>query len=222
MRALTATLAAALLAAAPAHAQDEPEPRAITVAGAATIRVVNDTAGFTTGVEVRRATARAALREASRRMSSVLAAIRRGGVADADVRTSRVGVHRVKRRGVVSYAAVNTVSVTVRAIATTGAVIDAAVRSGANVVSGPRFWRADTRDLYRRALVAALRNARAKAEALAADSGATLGPVQRIAESGVDVVYEEASSDAQGAVGAPVRSGRTRVTAELTAVFAIA
>ena len=175
---------------------------------------------------MRRSTPGAALRSASATMRRVLAALGRQDIADKDIRTQRVGVHRTVRRfdgrRLVTYVATNTVFVTVRAIKRTGAAIDAAVAAGATRVSGPSFWRASTRDLYRRALVLALHKARDKAEALAADSGTTLGEVLSIAESGADVrVYADRDSSGAGSAApeTPIATGRTRVTADLTAVF---
>lgn len=227
MRSIGLTLTLACLAglgASSAHAQETTDRRTISVTGSATVTAANDTAGFTTGVDVRRSTPGAALRSASATMRRVLAALEALGIADEDIRTQRVGVDRIVRRAggrrITAYEAVNTVFVTVRAIRRTGAAIDAAVAAGATRVSGPSFWRASTRDLYRRALVLALRKARGKAAALAADAGTTLGEVLRIAESGAEVV-PYASSDSIGASAAPIEPGRTRVTAGLTAVFAM-
>jgi uncharacterized protein YggE len=158
-------------------------------------------------------------------MRRVIAAIEAGGVAARDIKTQHVGVQRsVRRHHPVSYIATNSVSVVVHAIRTTGAVIDAAVGAGATRVSGPSFWRSRTADLYQQALIAALHKARAKAQALAADSGATLGDVQSIIESGAQV---QSLGDSNASIKAPspstpVQPGRSTVTADLTAVFAIA
>jgi len=216
-----AAAGAALVCALPAAAADDPPQRTISVTGNAALTAANDTAGFTTGVVVRRSGPAEALRAASARMSRVLGALTAEGVARRDVRTGRVGVNRVTRRHVVAYVATNTVFVTVRAIQHTGTVIDAAVGAGATRLSGPSFWRSSTRDLYQRALVAALRKARAKAEALAAEAGATLGPVQTIAEGDVaDYSYGGAVGDAVSPkVPAPVRPGKTKVTADVSVVY---
>lgn len=224
---LTLTLACvAGLGASPARAQDDADRRTISVTGNAAVTAANDTAGFTTGVDARRSSPGAALSSASSTMRRVLAAIRGEEVADSDIRTRRVGVHRSIRRvggrRIVTYVATNTVFVTVRDLKRTGATIDAAVDAGATRVSGPSFWRASTRDLYRRALVLALHKARDKAQALAADSGTTLGEVLSITESGA-VVHQYTLSDSSGASApaTPIEPGRTRVTADLTAVFAM-
>jgi uncharacterized protein YggE len=157
----------------------------------------------------------------------VIAALQSGGIAVRDIRTESVGVRRVVRRlhhrRLVSYVASNSVSVIVRSVQRTGTLIDAAVGAGATRVSGPSFWRSRTADLYQEALVRALHKARGKAQALATESGETLGAVQRIGESGADVqAFEDSASAKAPAPGTPVQPGHTTVTADLTAVFAIA
>jgi uncharacterized protein YggE len=151
-------------------------------------------------------------------MQRVLDALAAQGVARRDVRTEHVGVARVSRHHVVAYVSTNSVFVTVRAIQRTGSVIAAAVRAGANRLSGPSFWRSSTKDLYQQALIAALRKARAKAEALAAEAGATLGAVQTITEGDV-AAYSYDSSGASAKAPAPVRPGRTKVTADISVVY---
>lgn len=225
MSKLIATLVASAAAASPALAQDEDDRRSISVFGSAGVTVVNDTAGFSTGVSERRSTPNLALRAASLEMQQVLGALRRAGVSDADLRTTNVSVRRVYRDGEpAGHLATQSVAVTVRAIDTTGGVMDAAVQAGADRLSGPRFWAADTSGLYRQALAGALRRARDKAQALAAESGASLGEVLSISESGADVVHLPASAESApggGAKDVTVRPGRSRVRAELTAVFAL-
>ena len=79
------------------------------VNGTAAVSAPNDTAGFTTGVDVRRSTAGDALRSASAVMRRVIAAIEARGVAAKDIRTQHVGVHRsvLRRhhRSIVTYVA---------------------------------------------------------------------------------------------------------------------
>lgn len=210
----------ALVAAAPAAADDQ---RTITVSGASSLTIANDTAGFVTGVTARRSSPGAALRSASAATSRVLHALEAAGVAAGDLRTDDVAVHAVRRHHLVLYVASEAVHVVVRNVTSTGAVIDAAVRAGATRMSGLTFWRSRSADVYRQALVAALRNARAKAQALAQDSNATLGEVVSIDESGVES-YPLDSAGAGTAAPAPkvpTRPGRTKVTATLTAVYAL-
>jgi uncharacterized protein YggE len=63
-----------------------------------------------------------------------------------------------------------------------GGLIDAAVNAGANGVYGPVFSRSDRDKLYRDALKDSLKDAKAKAEALAAGAGLTLGEIKSVTE----------------------------------------
>jgi uncharacterized protein YggE len=223
MNILRMAVVAALVAAAPAAAADS-QQRTITVSGTSSLTVVNDTAGFVTGVTVRRSSPGVALRSASAATSRVLHALEAAGVAAGDLRTDDVSVHAVRRHHVLVYVASNLVHVVVRKVTSTGAVIDAAVNAGATRLSGLTFWRSRSADVYRQALVAALRNARGKAQALAQDSNATLGDVQSIEESTVDTYNSSESASAGTGLPSPrtpTHAGRTKVTATLTAVFAL-
>ena len=76
------------------------------------------------------------------------------------------------------YIATNSVSASVT-YAAAGATIDAAVDAGANQVYGPSPLLGDTDALYKKALAAAVANARDHAEALAEAAGAKLGAGDR-------------------------------------------
>ena len=167
-----------------AHGSSGASGRTVTVEGTATTRGVPDTAVFTFGLETEAATAKAALADNGGRMRRVIAALLRAGVAREDIQTQDVSVYpRQNDNGdVVGYSANGSVAATVRRLAKAGAVVDAAVSGGATETSGPQFNRSGT-GLTQEALREAFSNARAKAEALAGEAGATLGDVRRIEEN---------------------------------------
>jgi uncharacterized protein YggE len=116
----------------------------------------------------------------------------------------------------------------VRDVSRTGAVVDAAVAAGAASVEGPRFFIEDPNAALHRALVAAFRDARTKATALAAEAGLTLGQAVSIRESTFvpaesDVIgFDEDSGGGGGGgrrVAAPTEPGRTRVFGTVFVVF---
>jgi uncharacterized protein len=113
---------------------------------------------------------------------------------------------------------------TVRDISKAGAVIDAAVAAGANQVYGPTLRVSDTREQYRIAAEEALDDARARAEALAAKAGLTLGGPVAIVEAGMPTpVYDARTlAAAEAADSVPVEPGVENVTATLTVTFSIA
>ena len=141
-----------------------------------------------------------------------------------DVQTSSVSLSpRYSQNGedIVGYTASNTVNATIRSVSRSGAVIDAAVGAGANQVYGPTFTRSDEAVLYRRALSAAVANARRKAQTLAGAAKVRLGPVRSIVESSVGPIpiAEKAAADA---VGTPIEPGTQRIEASVTVEFASA
>jgi uncharacterized protein YggE len=215
--------AAAVAVARPSSAHGGPtvSGRMVTVVGTATTRAVPNTALFTFGLETEAATANAALADNGGRMRRVIAALLRTGVAKDDIQTQDVSVYpRQNDNGeVVGYSANGSVAATVRRLVRAGAVVDAAVGAGATETSGPQFSRSGT-ELTREALREAFSNARAKAETLAGEAGATLGEVRRIEENAQapePVPLYRAALDA----GTPIEPGTQQSQATVTVTFSL-
>src|SRR5207253_2031918 len=98
--------------------------------------------------------------------------------------------------------------------------IDAAVGAGANQVSGPNLLAADQSAAYREALGAAVADARAKAQALAAAPGLTLGRVTAVSESGATPVPLDLQTGSAKAPGTPVEPGTQEIDASVTVTYA--
>jgi uncharacterized protein len=227
LRSAAACVLAGLLLVPAANAQSP--ARTISVTGEGSITAANDTARLGFGVEGRGATRPVALRRSSANLRSVLAALRGLGVADRDLRTRGVTVARRRdRRGrkLPGYIAHGGVTAVVRDVTRTGAVVDGAVAAGAASVDGPSFFIDDPQALLRRALVAAFRDARSKAAALAAEAGLTLGQIISIRESTfvpAELDFDGGDDDAGGGGGgrlaAPTEPGRTQVFGTIYVVF---
>jgi len=210
----------------PGSAQGTAEPAptgGITVSGTATSRAVPDQATFSFGVQTEGASAKAALGANSAKMALVIAALKRAGIAEKDLQTQDVSVMpRQNETGQISgYYASNSVQALVRRIAGAGAVVDAAVGAGANQSSGPSFDQSRRDAVYRSALRAAVADARTKAEALAAESNASLGRVTQIVEgfAGEPVpMYDRAVAQSAKAE-TPVEPGTQEVQATVTVTF---
>ena len=207
-----------------AHGTAEPAPTGgITVSGTATSRAVPDQATFSFGVQTEGASAKAALDGNSARMALVIAALKRAGIAEKDLQTQDVSVMpRQNETGQISgYYANNSVQALVRKLAGAGAVVDAAVGAGANQSSGPSFDQSGRDAVYRSALRAAVADARTKAQALAAESNASLGRVTRIVEGfAAEPVPMYDRAVAQSAKPeTPVEPGTQEVQATVTVTF---
>jgi uncharacterized protein YggE len=188
------------------------------------VTVVPNRALFSFGVTTQGRTAAGALAENAASMRKVIAALKDAGIAAADIQTASVSLSpRYSNDGetILGYTASNTVSATTKDINKAGPIVDAAVAAGANQVSGPSLTRADSGSLYRRALKAAVADARLKAATIAAASHARLGRVRSVVE-GSSAPVPVPLAKAAGAVDTtPIQPGTQLVEATVTVEFAI-
>jgi len=122
------------------------------------------------------------------RSSAVLAAVRALGVAEADIDAPDVSIQPQYdyRRGqrLTGYRVSRGMTVKVRNLDGLSEVLDGLVRAGANEVQGAQMMASDPSVAEHAALAAAVRSARAKAQALAEAAGVGIGGVARIEEEG--------------------------------------
>jgi uncharacterized protein len=192
----------------------------ITVLGTGSANVTPDRASFAFGSVSQAATANAALTASSQSVARVIAALKKAGVAQADIQTSDLSLSpRMNEKGdeIVGYTASNTVTATIKRIGDAGDVVDAAVAAGANQVSGPNLLASDQDSAYRTALKDAVADARAKAETLAAASGSTLGKITAIVEGG-GAMPLPAAAVRDSAV--TIEPGTQKIEAAVTVTFA--
>jgi hypothetical protein len=202
------------------------EARTITVNGTGIVTTVPNQAEFSFGVSVTAANAKAALTANGRRMNSLIAAIKKQGIADRDIQTAEISLSpNTNDNGtkIINFSASNSVTVTTKAISKAGAIVDAAVAAGANTISGPTLTPSDQLGLERRALAAAVADARARALAIAAASHVKLGAVRTVTEtSSSPVTYSPAPKEAVAAGSTPVEAGTVQTEEDVTVTFAIA
>jgi uncharacterized protein YggE len=213
MRIALATLAAALLLAAPAAAQTDTTPT-IAADGLGTATLVPDIADFSAGVLRRAPTSAAARRSANARIAAILKVVKARGVADADIQTTGLSIsrERVGRRGHrrVRYAASQELRIRVRDVKALGAMLDAVANAGADAVEAPDFGFADPSQGRLLATRAALANARKRAEDAAAQTGLRITGVRTV---DVDPQTEPAFSggDDSASGGGSAKSPSTQV-----------
>lgn len=215
-------------------------PRTITVIGRGEIKVKPDVANTTVGVEALGATVDAAMSDAEARMTSVLAALKKMGIADKDIQTSNFSIN-FERQGDQTpvtaqatpgaftppagfYRVSNMVQVTIRDLTKVGDVIDTAVKSGANNVWGISFSLDNTDTLEGQAREAAVKDARARAEALAGLTSVQVGDVVSVSEvvgSQPLVMYSSAKAEGLGGGGTPSEPGEVTFSTQIQVVYAI-
>ena len=227
---LAAALALPLLPGASAAATPD-APARIVVTGEGRTDASPDMATITLGVQTEATTAGAALRENSARLSAVLARLREGGVAPRDLQTSGLSLGPVmdyradggaRLRG---YQASNQLSVRVRDLGALGGILDLAVSDGANQFHGLAFGLSEPGAAMDAARVAAVHDARRKAEMLAEAAGTALGPVIEITEAMHHMpprpMMARAAMDA-AVEAVPVAEGEVTYSVSVTITWALA
>lgn len=217
MKSLPILLALALSAGA--------DPRTITVSGNGHAAAQPDRASFTVGVSTRRPTVGDALRENNASTARVIAALKGRGATDAEIQTSNFMIEQPYEAGRAvtnQYVVRNNVTVTRRDLKNVSELLQAAIDAGANQAFGLRFFIADPSPVRDRALEAAFRDARARAEKLAAVAGRSLGETLSITtERPMSPFVGNVAGGVVGGVegGPPMEAGVTTMNVTLFVTF---
>lgn len=228
--------AAMLLVPATLAAQEQPQPRTITVNAQGTIEREPEEGIVLLAVESEAETARAAADANAERMTRLMAALRSAGVPERNIRTISYELHPEYSRQteqsrepprIAGYRAINMVQVTVDTVSRMGGIIDTAIGSGANRVANISFQLRDPQGAHIEAAAIAMRNARREAEAIAEAAGERLGPPLNISTGGYQVPpprpYAGRAEMMDMAMAAtPVESGMLTVIATVNVVYELA
>jgi uncharacterized protein YggE len=232
---------AVAFAAAPAIAADHPLAEkplpVISVAGEGKVAASPDMATIQVGVVRDADTAREALDANNAAMNRVLAALKGEGIEPRDLQTSGFSINPKyiypKRAAdgsqsepkIAGYTVSNNLTVRVRDLAKLGGLLDLVVTLGVNTGGDIQFTNAEPAGIVAKAREFAMKDARARAETLAAAAGVKLGPVIEISESHsaprpVSLTRGEVLAKA-AADAVPVEGGENSYTVNVTARFEI-
>jgi uncharacterized protein YggE len=217
--------AAAIAGVAQPHLGRSATPSAgstITVTGNGTVDSTPNQASFDFGVTTNGVTAAQALSGNSAEARSIIDALKKAGIAPADIQTTQVSLWpQTSSNGmkITGYQASNSVNVSAP-LAKSGALVDAAVGAGANNVDGPNLDTADKTSLYNQALDKALGDAKQKAQAIARATGLTLGTALKVREGGqaTPILYAD-SLQARPAAATPIQAGTQKIQASVTVTY---
>ena len=211
-------------------AQPAAEPPQVIVSGEGIVKATPDQAWVSIGAETRSKTSKDAQQRNAEAMSAVQQKIAAFGIPKDAVKTTAIDLQlefdyangRQTPRG---YVARNTIEVRVDELAKLGDVLDAVVGSGATVIHGLRFDIKKREEMEQAALQAAVANAMAKANAVAAGAKRAVDRVIRIEESGggeprpVPMMREMAMARADAPT--PVAPGELEIRAQVRLTVAI-
>src|SRR5438309_3023769 len=224
--------AAPIAAQIPTQAPRETIPETISVTGTGKATLTPDRFSFTAGVQTTAPTVEEAVNQNNTKMASVIAALKKAGATDPEVRTSNFSIYpqQVYEQGqpprVVGYQASNSVTVTKKDIGAAGRLLQVALNAGVNETSGLNFEVSDPSRGRDQGLRAAFDDARAKATLLAQAAGRTLGRAMMITE-GTEATPPPPRPMAMGVMAAkaeaisqvPVESGTRELAYTISVVF---
>jgi uncharacterized protein YggE len=189
-RHLAAAIAAAM-AAMPAAAQIAPNMApTLTLSVEGKVAQAPDIADISGGVVTSAPTASAAMADNAARMTAVVAAIRKAGIADRDIQTAGLNLAPQYKYAnneapvLTGYQATNTVNIRVRKLADAGKLIDTLVAQGANQISGPTFGVDKADAALDAARTQAIATGRARADLYARAAGVRIKRLVSVTEGG--------------------------------------
>jgi uncharacterized protein YggE len=214
--------------------QEAPPPqRTLSVSGTGIANLTPDIAYVNVGVHTEQPTAAEAVAENNAQTEKVITALTDFGIDPKDIRTTNFSIWPMDKydpatgqpTGEKTYAADNTVTVTVRDFDTLGDLLDTVVQAGANTVNSVQFDVADKDKALAPARDAAVKDANAKAQELAASAGVQLGEL-------ISVSYQDTPAypvyDGRGGGGAaaeasavPIQPGQLTFTVTVNETYGI-
>jgi uncharacterized protein YggE len=212
-------------------------PRTITITGTGIVEIAPDTADIIFGVYSQNESLEAAQDDNSTRLESIMQVFIEAGVPDEDVATSNYSINVINEYdrdgnliGVLGYEVWSSLTVTIRDISIVGTVLDDAVAAGANEISSISFYVDNTDAAASQARVAAIDDARAKADEMAEASSVIVVGVYSIEETSApepfaeqyDMAMPASEGDSEEMTRAvPIAPGQTSVMVDVRVVFEI-
>jgi hypothetical protein len=205
----------------------------ISVSGTGRVILAPDVADLRLGVLVQRTTVKAARADAAKSMAAVVEALKKLGIAPADIQTSAITLHPQYEYNsnstprLVGYQFSNSVAVTVRKLDLLGDAIDDSLAAGATSLDSVQFRVDDQTKAEAQARAAAMADAKAKATALASAAGVTIEGVASITESVGAIPYPvyydrtTAGAAAEKAIATPVQAGTNEISITVSVVYLI-
>ena len=204
-----------------------PIEHTISVTGSGKIFVTPDMADVSIGVQVVRGNLREARDEAARQMNAILDALRALGIADADIATAYLDIsptydYSGQSQRITGYQVSNQLTVKVRNLDQLADVVDSSVDAGASTIQGITFKVSDQSAAEAQARTAAVQDARARADALAAAAGVTITGVASISETSYNppIWYGMPARDGVDQA-TPIIPGMSQVSIDVAVVYLI-
>ncbi len=194
-----------------ANAQEQDEPRLITVSGDAEVKVIPDEVVITLGVETWNKDLSIAKSENDRRVSRIIEIVKSQGVEEKHIQTDYISIEprydeQWEHRNFVGYFVRKTIAITLGDISKFEKLLSGSLEAGANYVHGIEFRTTELRKHRDKARSLAINAAREKANDLAKELGQEVGQPHSIQEGYSGWWYYDGWGSGWG------YGGRTRMT----------
>ena len=216
--------------------QVEKNENRISLVSSETVEVVPDMAELQVTIRTENKNAAKCQQENTENLNLLLEYLKGEGVADESIKTSGFSLNpRYDWSGntqkLVGYDMRTTVTITDVPVDGLGAMLTEVVENGANEIDSVSYFSSQYDQAYNQALARAIELSKSKGEALAAASGAKLGPVVKIQEMSDNQYGRYVNADlrveknmamaaaTEDAVAMDVMPGEMQVTAEITVEF---
>lgn len=224
---LIGLLAACSPSAAPSSQENQ---RSMSVSGTGRVTVVPDIAKINIGVRSEAEAVTDALDNNTSQANAISQALQDLGIAEDDIQTSNFNVYPSDRYDPMTgqvegryFVVENTVNVTVRELSSLGEVLTAVVEAGANNIYGINFDVEDREAAVAEARKLAIEDAKAKAQAIADESGVELGEILNISvySGSTPTMYYDAKGGAYSEAAVPIAAGTLAITMEASLTYSI-
>lgn len=226
-----AGIAAGVLLAGTASAQQAEYPRTIGVSGQGEVRAEPDRASLTLSIESRKPKLDDARAEVAKTVEAVLKLTRELKVDPKLVHATRINVQpeynwqaQSNERNLIGYYVSRQVEVELRDLEKLGQLLERSIDLGVNQVGDPRLDSGKRQELVREALAKAVVDARQNAEVIAKAAGAKLGNARTINANTEFTpppmpMVRAMAMEAKAAGGAPYQSGEMTFNATVNVQY---
>lgn len=216
-----------------ASAHDFHESKALISVSATGISLqAPDTASVSAGVVTQGMTAGEAMRSNADQMNAVFEQLKAAGIPSKNIQTSQLSLqprYNYKDRQaptIEGYKARNTVTAKSEDLGSVGPMLDALVRAGVNNINGVQFSIKDSKAAKDAAREDAIKEARAKAQSMAAAAGVKLGKLQSLSEAGGNFrpqneMMMAARTMAMDSAPTPIAAGEQSLSVTVNMTYAI-
>lgn len=201
----------------------------ITVVGTGEILVPADVAVVTLGVSAADRDVLTAQAKVNETIAKVRKALIAAGVHEEDISTDYINIYAMydysdSKEELTAYNANSTLAVRVSDMDEVGNVIDTAFEAGANTLNGIQFSATNTTEAKEKALKAAMKDAKEKAEVLAEASGLQIREMDEIVEQSTysydrGVANNFAKAESADAAGTFVQAAKLTVSSTISVKF---